>query len=320
MIKTTLPLVSVIIPVYNTEEFLEECINSVINQTYKNIETIIINDGSTDRSKEVLSSYSKKNLKFTIIDQPNSGNSVARNKGISNANGKYILFVDSDDFISRDLISDAVLLLEENNLDLIRFEAESFIDKNYSNDGVNCIQYDFSNFFSDKKLYNKDSFLNANLKGFWPSAVLYIVKKEILIKNQIFFKPNILHEDDLFTTRIFMSVEASMYTAKKYYKRRYRENSIMTSINSEKNKIKSFYSYLHILEELSGINQKELSNVESNFLNTRIKSLLKNVLNKDIDEKLKINKIKELINISLYIKYYEIFKYKIKKMIKGLKK
>ena len=93
------PTVSVIIPVYNVEQYLSKCLDSVINQTFKNIEIICINDGSTDNSLKILNEYAMADKRIIVINQENSGVYAARNKGLQIANGKYISFVDSDDWI-----------------------------------------------------------------------------------------------------------------------------------------------------------------------------------------------------------------------------
>src|SRR5699024_1200447 len=90
-------LISVIIPIYNKEEYLDECINSVVNQTYKNLEIILVNDGSTDRSEVIINKWYKKDDRIVFLNQENKGVSSARNKGISKANGEYVFFIDADD-------------------------------------------------------------------------------------------------------------------------------------------------------------------------------------------------------------------------------
>ena len=97
-------MVSVIIPVYNVEKYIDECLKSVVSQTYKNIEVIIINDGSTDKSEEIIRSYLDKYENITYIYQQNKGVSEARNLGLKNATGDYVLFVDSDDYIHKSMI------------------------------------------------------------------------------------------------------------------------------------------------------------------------------------------------------------------------
>ena len=90
---------SVIVPVYNTEKYLRECLDSIINQTFRDIEIICVNDGSTDKSLEILKEYALKDNRIKVITQGNKGQSVARNIGLNNASGKYITFIDSDDYL-----------------------------------------------------------------------------------------------------------------------------------------------------------------------------------------------------------------------------
>ena len=96
-------LISVIVPVYNVELYLERCINSIINQTYQNLEIILIDDGSTDRSGEICDEYKKKDMRINVIHKQNGGSSSARNCGLEIAKGEYIGFVDSDDYIASDM-------------------------------------------------------------------------------------------------------------------------------------------------------------------------------------------------------------------------
>ena len=114
------PKVSVIIPVYNSEKYIARCLDSVIEQTYKNIEIIIINDGSKDKSKEILDEYEKKypNI-IRHIEQENKGVAKTRNYGIKIANGNYITFIDNDDYIDKDYIETFVNVLKENEYDIV---------------------------------------------------------------------------------------------------------------------------------------------------------------------------------------------------------
>lgn len=100
-----MPLVTIIIPVYNTEKYLKKCLNSVVNQTYKNLEIIVINDASSDNSLAILENYAKKYKNIKLVNNPvNLGVSISRNIGLDCANGDYIYFLDSDDFIRNDAI------------------------------------------------------------------------------------------------------------------------------------------------------------------------------------------------------------------------
>ena len=95
--------ISIIIPIYNVKEYLKRCVDSVLNQSYKNIEVILIDDGSTDGSEKICDEYAKKDKRVVVVHQKNSGVSASRNKGIELATGKYIGFVDSDDYIHKDM-------------------------------------------------------------------------------------------------------------------------------------------------------------------------------------------------------------------------
>lgn len=112
-------LVSIIIPVYNTEDYLEKCLNSIINQDYKNIEIIIINDGSTDNSASIIENFDYKNKRHIIINEDNQGLSYARNVGLDVSNGRYVCFVDSDDYVKNDFISKMYYAIEKYKVPIV---------------------------------------------------------------------------------------------------------------------------------------------------------------------------------------------------------
>lgn len=113
------PLISVIIPVYNVEQYLPQCLDSVIHQTYPNLEIICVNDGSKDSSREILEHYADKDSRIIVIDQENQGLSGARNTGLLQTTGKYVMFVDSDDWIELETCEEAVMAAEKHCADLI---------------------------------------------------------------------------------------------------------------------------------------------------------------------------------------------------------
>ena len=122
------PLVSVIIPVYNVEKYLEECVNSVINQTYKNIEVILVDDGSTDSSGDICDEYVMFDSRISVLHKANGGLSSARNAGMKKASGEWIYFLDSDDFLELDMLSHLVNLATRKQADIVFFDACSFTD------------------------------------------------------------------------------------------------------------------------------------------------------------------------------------------------
>lgn len=113
-------LVSIIVPIYNVQSFLNECINSLLKQTYSNIEVLLINDGSTDKSEEICREYCKKDSRLSYFYQSNSGVSSARNKGINYSKGNYILFVDADDYVEPSFVEEMLASLKINEVDCVQ--------------------------------------------------------------------------------------------------------------------------------------------------------------------------------------------------------
>ena len=135
------PLISVIIPVYNVEKHLEKCLNSVINQTYKNLDIILINDGSTDKSGEICAEFSKRDSRIKFIQQENSGVSRARNVGIENSSGDFFSFIDSDDYLELDTYEYLINIVEEKQVDAVNYEYYITYPTNEVKHVNNRIQY-----------------------------------------------------------------------------------------------------------------------------------------------------------------------------------
>ena len=119
---------SIIVPIYNVEEYLEECIESLINQTYTNIEIVLVNDGTKDNSGKICEKYAKKDPRIKYIIKKNGGLSSARNEGLKHITGDYIIFVDSDDYVSTKLCEIINKIIVEEKADLIQYEFKKFID------------------------------------------------------------------------------------------------------------------------------------------------------------------------------------------------
>ncbi|ASW11170.1 glycosyltransferase family 2 protein [Lactobacillus delbrueckii subsp. lactis DSM 20072] len=113
------PLVSVIIPVYNVEEYLDKCLNTVIHQNYKNLEIILVDDGSTDNSGDKVDEWAKRDNRIVPLHQNNQGLSAARNMGLDNSHGSWIVFIDSDDYVSENYISTMLQTAQKDNTDLV---------------------------------------------------------------------------------------------------------------------------------------------------------------------------------------------------------
>ena len=167
-IKEKTIMVSVIVPIYNVEEYLEECLESIRNQTYTNIEVILVNDGSTDGSREICESYCEKDIRFRLINQENQGQSVARNRGVKESVGQYIMFVDSDDVVNTDVL-EVLLSYMKTDVDIVECEMTRekeafFLNKiptivfegNSKEAILNCIAFRAVKFCAFTKLYRRE--------------------------------------------------------------------------------------------------------------------------------------------------------------------
>lgn len=200
--------VSVIIPVYNCEKYIKECIESLINQTLKECEFIFINDGSTDRSKEIIEEYTKKDNRIKLINQKNSGVSIARNTGLEHASGKYIGFVDGDDYIDFDMYKKLYDTISNSNIDLVISNFEQELDGKKI---INKLEIETN------LIINKSNIINKILPQFLKHEKLNSVcnklyKREIIKKFNINFPNEVaLGEDGFFNINYFSNIDSLIY-------------------------------------------------------------------------------------------------------------
>ena len=221
------PMVSIVLPIYNVELYLEECLDSVLNQTYKNYELIAVNDGSTDSSRDILIAYEKKfSEKLMVIEQENKGLSAARNTGLEHANGTYIYFLDSDDWILPDTLSSCVSSLRKNDSDLVVFNAKAFCD-GMPEEHLKKLDYtrNLPNnaYKSGIKLF-EDS---RSVGTYIVQSCCYMYRKDV--NRSLRFIEGILHEDHFFTTALFLGSNKIEVLEDRFFQRRIRQNSITTS-------------------------------------------------------------------------------------------
>lgn len=216
-------LISVIIPVYNVEKYLRECMDSVITQTYKNLEIILVDDGSPDKSGEICDEYSKKDSRVKVLHKENTGLSGARNAGMEQATGKYIMFLDSDDYLEVDSCEKLYREIERTNSD--------YVVGNYTNtdeNGTKWVKPAFSQdkYFAAKLLIDdyENSFYLMN-SGVWNK----IWRKSFLDKFQIKFVEGALAEDAIFTTYCFMKAKTVYYIPDNVYNYRLRYSDSISS-------------------------------------------------------------------------------------------
>lgn len=189
------PIVSIIVSVYNTEKYLQECLDSLITQTLQNIEIICVDDGSTDSSYVILQEYASKDDRFIILKQANQGAACARNRGVSIAKGKYLLFLDSDDVFVEELCEKAVQKAEEYQADIVIYKA-LFLDTNTNkkivmNDSIGNLSIYKDQTFSARNL--PDNIFNFFLVQAWNK----LFRRDFILNNAIQFQ-NIKRSNDLF--------------------------------------------------------------------------------------------------------------------------
>lgn len=237
------PLVSVIIPVYNVEKYLKECVDSVIRQTYQNYEIILVDDGATDSSGRMCDDYLSINSCVKVIHQENGGLSAARNTGLRASKGEYIYFLDSDDYIEDNTLEHLVELIEKENADAVFFDGYVFFDE--CEDDQSVSRYVRKERY--KTQYGKEMLYNLLLNKEYRTAVpLMFYRKEYLVDNRLCFLDGILHEDELFTFLVFNANGVVAHCHEQLYARRIRPESIMTGSKM----IKRYESLLRIYQEI----------------------------------------------------------------------
>lgn len=228
-------LVSVVVPVYNVKDYLRCCLNSIIQQTYSNIELILVDDGSTDGSEMICDEYSKLDSRIKCIHQENQGLSAARNIGIENAEGEYIAFVDSDDYISPLYVETLLEHIITNDADIsicskLDVYDDSAVDSNV-NDSID------SQVFSNKECIIA-SYSGTEYKGINAVAWGKLYKTSLFIDNAIRFPIGKLNEDIYTTYKLYYYSNKIVYLDRPMYFYRKRSGSIMSGLQkdfSEKN-------------------------------------------------------------------------------------
>ena len=233
--------ISVIVPIYKVENYLKRCVDSIINQTYKNLEIILVDDGSPDHSPEICDNYAKIDNRVIVIHKNNGGLSEARNYGLQIASGDYIMYVDSDDYIE---INSCEKLIENitDNVDIVVGDY-----KEIRNDSVTIMKH--TNLENGKQYFAKEFVLLSIEKNEWfAPAWLNLYKRKFLIENNLFYKVGYYFEDLEMLPRLFLANPYVKYVSFPFYNYVIRNDSIMTSkvTDIKKNMISDIYSDWYI--------------------------------------------------------------------------
>ncbi len=263
------PLISVIIPLYNNGNYIIDCLKSVSGQSYNNLEIIVINDGSTDNSGIQVEEYAEKEKRLRIFHQENKGVSAARNKGIKNAKGSYISFIDSDDTINLHGYFDFVKIIEKTDADIILSDIIYCYD-----DGSKYQIGNRGNLFENKRIMSGVNCFSRMMQNecYIPMVCNNIYKTEFLLKNNLFFPP-FLHEDEFFTPKAFFYAEKVSELNLDFYYYRQTTSSIMRSDNEIKRSQAKINVCLGLIEFME-INIKKGNSFFSDWLSVRLMQLL----------------------------------------------
>ena len=218
------PMFSIIVPVYNCDQYLNQCIDSVLNQTCDDWELILINDGSTDRSKSICEYYGYFD-KITMISQENKGVSAARNVGIDLSEGDYIVFLDSDDWLEPTYLEDVKVAHECNHADCFAIDFKTHRETDNANT-VLCEDID------SEQLINSD--VGVVFEHFHQLRLLntvwrFCVKRYVITSNMLLFIEGMIHEDEVFVPQVLVKCNSFNHIKKPLYNYRLRKNSITTS-------------------------------------------------------------------------------------------
>ena len=284
-----IPRVSVIIPVYNVEKYLRECLDSIVNQTLREIEIICVDDGSTDGSPEILREYGEKDCRITIISQKNRGISSARNHGADIASGEYFYFMDGDDILERDALSRLYQLSEEKSLDVLYFDGESF----FETEELKEIKKNYITYYARKGDYSRvmtgPQMLHEMIAmdEYRSSLCLQFISSVHYRQENLRFEEGIIGEDNIFTFQCIMPAHRVYHMKEAFFHRRVRGNSVMTSAGKFEQVYGFFAGYLAI-ERAFRDNQLNQEDAEGLSMLVRMRLRLTRKLYHDLEPEYKL--------------------------------
>ncbi len=229
---------SVILPIYNVELYLAKCIDSILNQSYTDFELILVNDGSQDQSLSICDEYAKKDERIKVINQTNAGLSMARNNGLAIATGDYVVFIDSDDFVTSNDFLQKLVQKTVNNVDLIFFKYSRFLD------GPNILckcSYSYKNAILGNSMSDKLQRL-VDDDAFYGMAWIKAVRRLMLVQNNIQFEKGLLGEDTEWNYHLLMHAKSIEFIDESFIAYRQRKGSISHSL-----KLKNLTDFIYVI-------------------------------------------------------------------------
>ena len=250
------PLVTIIVPVYNSEKYLEQCIQNLLNQTYQNLQIILVNDGSTDRSLEICKKSNDERV--AVYTKPNGGASSARNLGLTHRKGEYILFADSDDYLKDNAVETLVSTAVSNHADCVYYEADNVAEdtsiKVKKNGLSHTVQYPTTDGNSLIELILEQ-------KNYHAVPFLYFAKSCLYDKG-LCFEEGIMFEDELFSFELLRMCGKVVCLKQKLYFRNVRSGSVMTSSGKEEFRFQSItVVFERLLEQFAKSKDDKVLNI-----------------------------------------------------------
>lgn len=242
---------SVIVPVYKVEQYLRPCIDSILGQTYKDFELILVDDGSPDACPQICDEYAQKYENVRCIHQKNGGQSCARNTGLSAASGEYIMFIDSDDYLANSNVLGLLAEKTTGNPDIVHYKNIEWLEADGS---IKECSFDFNICTEGKtldeiycELIDKDAYYN--------SAWSKIIRREVLVENKIEFIPGLLGEDNEWYYNVVLVAKNVVLVDEPLYVYRRRESSTTTSLTE-----KNLSDQLFVIAKWDEIIKREVDN------------------------------------------------------------
>lgn len=247
------PDVTFVIPVYNSAAWLDDCLSSVLAQSGLAIEVICIDDGSTDESLTILERFAASDPRVSVIIQANSGQSVARNRGLEAASGRYTIYLDSDDYWPYDALAALVRRADEESLDLLLFDCAAFLEGDVDEKTWRW----YSTYYQRAQEY-REVRSGVNLmtdmrrrKEYRPHVGLYMSRTSFVRDAGVRFIPGIVHQDNPYTFRLLLNATRAAHARVDAYARRIRPGSTITTLTPERSARGYYLSYLEMMRELN---------------------------------------------------------------------
>lgn len=308
---------SIIIPVYNVEKYLRECVDSILSQTFADFELILVNDGSKDASPAICDEYAKKDERVKVIHKDNGGASTARNKGTDIAKGEYIIYLDSDDYLAENTFLSDLHTKSKEDIDIIIYKYKKYFEN--TKRFYEC-HYGFPELSEKKTLPERINYL-VKTDSFYCAGWSKAIRADLIRENNIRFKEGIVGEDQEWYYRVLQYAKSIDGIDKAYIVYRQRDNSVTSS-----GKLKTLVDCVAVVEEV--YNRINGSSLEDEYKNALLGSVAKLYCNlligysafKGKEKKQEYSKLKKLsflfkydVNprVATFNKVYKIFGFDI---------